>query len=86
MSCDGYNKTALMGNWYEERLAVSQAFHEDKEFRSLRPEEDAISYITQTNFLKPLGRVGRTHVWNTEAVIVDDGFVKHFEWKSTNWE
>ena len=75
MACDGYNKTALMGNWYEERVAVPQPFRDDKDFRSLRPEEDSISYITQTNLLKPLGRVGRTHAWNTQSVIVDDGFV-----------
>jgi len=74
MACEGYNKTALMGNWYEERVAIPQPFREDKDFRSLRPEEDSISYITQTNLLKPLGRVGRTHTWNTQSVIVDDGF------------
>jgi len=74
MACDGYTKTAMMGNWYEERLAVDQPSKEQTDFRSLREEEDAISYVTNTNLLKPLGRVGRSHPWNTSAVIADDGF------------
>jgi len=74
MACDGYSKTAMMGNWYEERLAVPQPVRENADHRSLREEEDAISYVTNTNVLKPLGRVGRTHPWNTSAVIADDGF------------
>lgn len=27
--CDGYNKKALMGNWYEERLYPKQPFREE---------------------------------------------------------
>ena len=77
MACDGYTKTAMMGNWYEERLAVSQPSRDNKDFRSLREEEDAISYVTNTNLLKPLGRVGRTHPWNTSAVTADDGFKEY---------
>jgi hypothetical protein len=74
MACDGYNKTALMGNWYEERVAVPQPFRDEKDFRSKREEEDAISYVTHTNVLKPLGTINRVHPWNTASVIVDDGF------------
>jgi hypothetical protein len=81
MACDGYNRTALMGNWYEERLAVTQPFRDEKDFRSTREEEDAISYITNTNLLKPLGRVSRTHPWNTSSVMADDGFK---EYKTVN--
>jgi len=77
MACDGYNKTALMGNWYEERVAVSQPFRDDKDFRTKREEEDAISYVTNTNLLKPLGRINRAHPWNTSSVIVDDGFKEY---------
>lgn len=29
--CDGYSKTSLMGNWYEERLYPQQAFREKQE-------------------------------------------------------
>lgn len=29
--CDGYNKKALMGNWYEERLYPTQPFREVQE-------------------------------------------------------
>jgi len=81
MACDGYTKTALMGNWYEDRLAVPQPFKDSKDFRSTREEEDCISYVTNTNLLKPLGRVGRTHPWDTSSVIVDDGFK---EYKTVN--
>ena len=27
--CEGYNKKALMGNWYEERLYPQQPFREN---------------------------------------------------------
>jgi len=81
MACDGYTKTALMGNWYEERIAVPQPYREDKDARNLREEEDAISYTTATDQLKPLGRVGRVNPWNTSSVIVDDGFK---EYKTVN--
>ncbi len=27
--CDGYNKKALMGNWFEERLYPKQSFREN---------------------------------------------------------
>jgi len=74
MSCDGYNKTALMGNWYEERNAVPQPLREQPEHRQVREEDEAISYISRNNLLMPLGRVGRAHPWNTSSVIVDDGF------------
>jgi len=53
---------------------VPQPYREEKDHRSLREEEDAISYISRNNLLKPLARTGRTHPWNTSSVIVDDGF------------
>jgi len=78
MACDGYTKTALMGNWYEERLAVTQPYREEMDARNVREEEDAISYTTATNQLKPLGRLGRVNPWNTASVIVvDDGFKEY---------
>jgi len=77
MSCDGYTKTALMGNWYEERVAVPQPYREDIAFRKTREEEDAISFISRNNLLMPLETVKRAHPWNTSAVIVDDGFKEY---------
>jgi len=74
MACDGYSKTALMGNWYEEREAISQPYRQDVEHRNKRENEDAISFITRNNQLKPLERYNRVHPWNTSAVIADDGF------------
>lgn len=70
-----------MGNWYEEREAVPQPFRDDQDFRTKREEEDAISYVTNTNLLKPLGTINRAHPWNTSSVIVDDGFR---EYKTVN--
>jgi hypothetical protein len=77
MACDGYTESALMGNWYEQRVAVDQPYKENKEFRTLREEEEAISYVTQNNLLKPLGSIGRVQPWNTSSVIVDDGFKEY---------
>jgi len=86
MACDGYSKTALMGNWYEERVAVPQPYRQEKEFRSLREEEDAISYISRNSELMPLGRMGRTHPWNTSSVIADDGFKEFKTVNKTNFD
>jgi len=80
MSCDGYTKTALMGNWYEERLALSQPARDDKDFRSLRQKEAEVSYISGGT-LHALERTKRAHPWNTTAVIVDDGYK---EWRTTH--
>jgi hypothetical protein len=77
MSCDGYTKTALMGNWYEERIAVPQPYREDLDHRQKREEEDAISFISRNNLLMPLGTIQRAHPWNTSAVIADDGFKEY---------
>lgn len=74
MACKGYSKTSLMGNWYEERLAIRQPAREEQDFRTTREKEDAISYITTNNLLQPLERTNRAHPWNTSSVIVDDGY------------
>jgi hypothetical protein len=73
-ACDGYTKTALMGNWYEEREATNQPCRDDKDFRYKRESEEGISFVSQNNLLMPLERYNRVHPWNTSAVIVDDGF------------
>jgi hypothetical protein len=73
-ACDGYTKTALMGNWYEEREAINQPYRDNVDQRNKREIEEGISFVTQNNLLKPLGRYNRVHPWNTSAVIVDDGF------------
>jgi len=81
MACDGYKNNALMGNWYEDRIGVPQAYQTNKDFRTTREEEEAISYISRNNLLMPLGRVERVHAWDTKGVIADDGFQ---EYKTTN--
>jgi len=81
MACDGYSKNALMGNWYEEREAIPQPYRENLDQRFKRESEDAISFITRNNELKPLERYNRVQPWNTSAVIVDDGYR---EWKTLN--
>jgi len=74
MTCEGFSKTALMGNWYEERLAVEQPQREQRDFRSTRETEDAISFISRKDLLMPLGKMSRIHPWNTSACTADDGF------------
>jgi len=74
MACDGYKNTALMGNWYEDRTAVPQAYQENKDFRRIREEDEGISFISRNNLLMPLGRVERVHPWNTTGIVADDGF------------
>lgn len=73
-ACDGYTRTALMGNWYEEREAIEQPYRDNVDHREKRETEEGISYITQNNLLRPLGRYNRVHPWNTSHVIADDGF------------
>lgn len=86
MSCDGYTKTALMGNWYEERTAVPQLQRDDREHRNLRETDDAISYISRKDLLLPLGRIDRAHPWNTSSVIVDDGFKQYKTMNKTQFD
>jgi len=81
MACDGYKNTALMGNWYEDRIGVPQNYQADKDFRQTREEEEAISFISRNNLLMPLGRVERVHNWDTKGVVTNDGFA---EYKTTN--
>jgi hypothetical protein len=73
-ACDGYTKTALMGNWYEEREAINQPYRENVDHRYKRETEEGISFVSQNNLLMPLGRYSRVAPWNTSSVIVDDGF------------
>jgi hypothetical protein len=86
MTSNGYSKTALVGNWYEERLANQQKFREEPDFRKKREEEDAISFMTNTNLLMPLGTVKRAHEWDTKACIVDDGFREYKTMNKTNYD
>jgi len=86
MACDGYSKTALMGNWYEERLALAQPANEERDFRQVREEEDAISFISRKNLLMPLGRTMRTHPWNTTAVMANDGFAEYKTMNKTAYD
>jgi len=81
MACSGFSKTALMGNWYEERLANSQPMRENPDYRFVREEEQAIAYMTQNNKLHPLPRHKRVPKWDTSQVIVDDKFR---EYRSVN--
>jgi hypothetical protein len=73
-ACDGYTRTALMGNWYEEREAVEQPYRDNIDERYTRETEEGISYITQNNLLKPLGKYNRVLPWNTTHCVADDGF------------
>jgi len=86
MTSNGYHKTTLVGNWYEERLAGGQKMRDEPEFRHKREEDPSISFMTSTNLLKPLGTVKRTHEWDTKACIVDDGFREYRTMNKTNFD
>eukprot|EP01016_Furgasonia_blochmanni_P004704 TRINITY_DN11816_c0_g1_i1.p1 TRINITY_DN11816_c0_g1~~TRINITY_DN11816_c0_g1_i1.p1 ORF type:complete len:350 (-),score=30.12 TRINITY_DN11816_c0_g1_i1:166-1215(-) len=73
MSCEGFSKKTLMGNWYEERLAVDQPVREQPESRQTRGEEEAISYIANNSKVLPLGRIKRNLPWNSKGVMPEDG-------------
>ena len=73
MACEGYSKTALIGNWYEERFAPIQKTNQEQQGK-FRPAEKEISFPNKGN-LVPLARVTRREPWCTEGVIPDDGFV-----------
>jgi hypothetical protein len=34
-NCEGYTRTSLMGNWYEDRDSVDQQFNRDRDFREV---------------------------------------------------
>eukprot|EP01017_Pseudomicrothorax_dubius_P028085 TRINITY_DN3314_c0_g1_i1.p1 TRINITY_DN3314_c0_g1~~TRINITY_DN3314_c0_g1_i1.p1 ORF type:complete len:330 (-),score=53.73 TRINITY_DN3314_c0_g1_i1:148-1137(-) len=67
----GFNKGTLIGNWYEERVAVDQPVRVNPEMRNLRTNEESIAFIGKNNDLLPLGRVNRKLPWNTSGVIAD---------------
>lgn len=76
MACDGYNNSALMGNWYEERRAFKQPMRMHRDEKSCRNDNDIT--FTTIDAVKPLARVARAHPWNTKGVIIDRGD-KEFE-------
>jgi hypothetical protein len=71
MACDGYNCSALMGNWYEERRAFKQPARMHREDKTARQDND-ITFVTH-DAVKPLARISRAHPWNTQGVIIDRG-------------
>jgi hypothetical protein len=75
MGTPEYNQAVLVGNWYEERLAVPQPARLHPDVKQSRPDEVAISFITTTNQLRPLAKVNRKLPWLTASVVPDDGFV-----------
>lgn len=72
----GYKRDTLVGNWYEERMAVKQPVRENPDVKYVREDEHptAISFLASDNHLRPLGKVNRQLPWNTKGVIADDGF------------
>lgn len=73
MNCDGYNCKSLMGNWYEERLALKQ----NSRLLPIKKTRDLSSniYYYSKNGMKELNKVSRLSPWNTKNVKLDDGYV-----------
>lgn len=63
--CEGYNKKALMGNWYEERLYPEQKFREKQEKKvhrillQAREKDEGITTFDGTGFQRSLPRIQR---------------------------
>lgn len=72
-ACDGYSKTSLMGNYYEQRLAPKQPFL-DQSKKYIREKEDAISFPGPDGALIALPTVKRNQPWVSKGVTADDGF------------
>lgn len=70
-NCDGYNCSALMGNWHEQRSAFKQHSLLKPEEREARNDHD-ITYTTR-DAVKPLSRISRANPWNTKGVVIDRG-------------
>ena len=68
-------------NWYEERLALEQAYRQNPEKRVIREYEPSINCLTSTGLPKPLARINRVPKHDTTKLIPSDGFN---EMKSTN--
>ncbi|CAD8142045.1 unnamed protein product [Paramecium octaurelia] len=70
-----YGKTALMANWYEDRLAPQQLQRDPNAQKSLRTVEEGISIPGDNGCLLPLPRVNRNPPYITKEIIVpDDGY------------
>ena len=74
MAGDGYSCSALMGNWQEERQAFKQPSRLFPGHRKIRGDND-IKFVSDTNEIKSLSKIGRNHAWNTKAVVLDQGYV-----------
>lgn len=73
MACEGFSKTALMGNWYEERYAPKQETNNESIAKSRNVEKE-ISFPHKGSIV-PLARISRREPWQTQGIIPDDGFV-----------
>lgn len=73
MSCEGYDCSTLIGNWFEERQTMKQESKKNPDFRIKRDGND-IFYETG-NGIKQLPKFKRKPKWNTKPVVVDHGFV-----------
>ena len=73
-ACDGYTKHSLMGNWYEERLAIDQPFRDSNKGKIIREENHDIPVPGPNGKLIPLPRLNRNPHWLTHDTVPRDGF------------
>lgn len=74
---NGFGKGTLVGNWYEERLAVAQPYREQPDLKITRPDEEALSFAGNDGNLHQLGKMNRRLPWVSKSVIPDDRFSEY---------
>ena len=68
-------------NWYEDRLALEQAYKKAPETRIKREFEPSINCLNSTGLPQPLKRINRQPKQDTTQLIPSDGYK---EMRSTN--
>ena len=66
--------TLCLENWYEERLALEQAYKKDPAARMKRDFEPSINCLNSTGLPQPLKRINRVPKHDTSQIIPSDGY------------
>ena len=66
--------TFILENWYEDRLALEQAYKKDPNHRMMRGFEPSINCLNSTGLPQPLKRINRVSKQDTSQIIPSDGY------------
>jgi hypothetical protein len=61
-------------NWYEERLAIEQAYRKEPDTRMKRDFDPSINCLNSTGIPQPLKRFNRVPKHDTSQIIPSDGY------------